>query len=46
VHPIPPPSGFSAKYEGNIMDISLENVELELKYLSVEERELLKQLRS
>jgi len=29
-----------------IMDINLENVELEIKYLSEEELELLKQLRS
>ena len=44
--PILPPSGFSAKILGNIMDISWENFELEMKYLTNEELNLLKQLRS
>ena len=42
----PPPSGFSAKYMRNVMDLSWYNDELEAKFLSEEELELLKQLRS
>lgn len=42
---IPPLSGFSAKIWGNKMYMSLENIELEMKYLLKEEQDLLKQLR-
>ena len=43
--PIPPPSGFSAKMR-DIMDLSWYNAELEMRYLSDEEIELLNQLRN
>ena len=45
VHPIPPPSGFSAKNEEQVMYKGFENFELEKKYLSIDEIELLEKIR-